>query len=366
MYGLFSSNGHTADQGVLRDPADTYLRNSLHRNLTTVVNFHRKNPMAVKSNHFLVRLLQSIPVPQSLSTDRYYNNVDAMALNLSMAMRMTSPISKGSLFNGIFFGKGNVEILIAHSESFNPFDADADWENIEAIKVLRHPRSDLGLNIPDGTNTGMENGLVVIAINIPLLAIQYRAFRHNEEYYNITNESVNNQRSVMHFVYMYVLPNMLKSILDYSLFNSIKNLEYGVPIGTSTKKHSFFLPNYDDKVIRQQNNVLNYLQNVDRSFAGVLRSIMAVGSNTAYEAMMMPDIPETRPVIPALFLARLDVLRFLFKIAKDGAGVKNKTLVNQILREIDIFDYKSMLKPVLTNALYTEVMNNIDELESNV
>ena len=368
MYGLFSPNGHTADQGVLRDPSDAYLRESLHRNLTTVINFHRKNPMAVQSNHLLVRLLQSINVPHSQNTERYYNNVDTIALNISMALRMTSPIYKGFLFDGVFFGKGNPEIIIAHNEDFDPFEADRDWENVCAVKVLRHPRSDLGLNIPDGTNTGMENGLCVIAVNVSLLAIQYRAFRHNEEYYNLTSAGVatDSQRSIMQFIYMYVLPNMLPSLLDYSLFNRIMNLEFGIPIGSSTKNHSFFLPDYDDKMIYYQNNILNYLKRIDRNFTNILRTLIAVSKPTEYEALKLPDIVNTRPVLPALFISRLDVLRFLFKTAKDGAGTKNMTIVNQILREIKIYNYESMLRSFLTPNLYSQVEAGVKELESNI
>ena len=71
--------------------------------------------MAVESSHFLVRLLQSITVPQSQNIERYYDNVDAISLNVSMALKMTSAISKGEMFDGVFYGKGNPEILIAHN-----------------------------------------------------------------------------------------------------------------------------------------------------------------------------------------------------------------------------------------------------------
>ena len=117
MQNLFGISS-TAAQGIMGLPADwLYIKHGLLRNLSMVIKFYRRNPMAVKSDHFLIRLLQSINVPHSQNIERYYNNVDAVSLNVSMMLKMTSSIFKGQLFNGIFYGPGNDEILIAHNES---------------------------------------------------------------------------------------------------------------------------------------------------------------------------------------------------------------------------------------------------------
>jgi len=364
MYSLFSNTGYTVGQGILKDPNWLYVKMGLHRNLSSVINFHRKNPMAVHSNHFLVKLLYSITVPQSQNIERYYDNVDAIALNVSMALKMTSSIFKGHVFDGVFYGKSNTEILIGHNESFNPFEADKNWMNLVPVKVLRHPRSDLGLNIPDGTNTGSESGLAVISINIPLLAVQYRAFRLNEMRINSNEdgEQFESQRSAMQFIYMYVLPNMLASHLDYAIFNRMYNLEIGAPLGDSSKPHSFYLTDFDNKVTVIQNNLLNNLHRVDKDFPGILQSIPVVTKETSYDAMKLLDVAETRQVIPALFLARLNVLSFLFKIAKNGAGEKNRSAINLIVRTVKYFGYDSLYKSFLPYDLYAETMAEINEL----
>jgi len=365
MYSLFSNTGYTVGQGILTDPNWLYLKPLLHRNLTNVVKFHRKNPMAVNSDHFLVKMLQSLNIPQSQNLERYYNNVDAVALGLSMTLQMTSSIFKGRVFNGIFYGDGNTEILIAHNESFNPFIAHADWQNLCPVTVLRHPRSDLGLNIPDGTNTGSETGVAIIAINIPMLAVQYRAFRLNEINLNqdAGGEQIESQRSVYQFIYMYVLPNMLFSHLDYTIFNRIYNLETGAPLGESSKNHSFYVTDYGDRMTYIHNNILNHLHNVDKTFIGALQTVPMVIKDNAYESMRLLDIAETRQVIPALFLSRLNVLSFLFRIARNGAGEKNRSLVNQIQRTLKVYGYDNLFRNFLPFDLYKETMNEINDLK---
>jgi hypothetical protein len=224
MHNLFNLMPNI-EHGILRLPEWAYVRTELRRNLDRVIAYYRKHPTAVHSAHFLVRLLQSITVPKSLNLERYYYNVDAGALNLSMALKMTSSIYRGQLFDGVFYSDCK-EILIAHSEPFDFHQAHRNWETLCPIEVLRHPLSDLGLGLPDGDKIGSDYGIAVISINIPMLAVQYRAFRINEEYLTGNSDS---QRSVMQFIRMYVIPNMLPSHLDHCLFNRIYNLHIGAP-----------------------------------------------------------------------------------------------------------------------------------------
>lgn len=358
LFHLVSSIG----QGTLKFPEWLYVRDGLKRNLGMVIRFYRDNPMAVQSSHFLVRLLHSINVPQSQPLERYFSNVDAMALNMSMALKMSSSIFRGEIFDGVFYGKGNPEVIIAHEEMFDIFLAHRNWQNLQAVKVLRHARSDLGLNIPDGTNTGTEKGLCIISINIPMLAIQYRAFRENEA--NLLEErgETDNQKSIMQFIRMYVLPNMLFTHLDYTLFNRIDKLRKGHPLGESTKDHSFYLTDYSTRVNQVQRDILRGLENIGKNFAGIMQSIPVVTKNTMEDAMLLPDMAPTRQVIWALVCARLPALVFLFTLLREGPGMRNQSDVNRVLRSMLMYKSDNLMRTMLPMDLFMEVQNDIDIL----
>lgn len=347
-------------QGVLTFPEWLYIRNGLQRNLTTVIQFYRTNPTAVQSSHFLVRLLHAITVPQSQVIERYYDNVDAIALNVSMALKMTSSIAPGELFDGVFYGKGNAEILIADNESFDIFEAHEKWRDLVPVKVLRHARSDLGLNIPDGTLTGVETGLAVITINIPMLAIQYRAFRLNEM--AITDNENESQKSIMQFIRMYVLTNMLTSHLDYSLFNRLNNLRTGAPMGESRKHHSFYLTDFSRNLDSLYKRLLQLLVNNGRDFPGTLRNIPAIGYKDMEGVMLLPEMAQTRQVVWALVIARLPMLVFLFKILKEGPATKNRREVNAIMRNLLAYKTDNVFRIRLPLELYYEVQADVEEL----
>lgn len=359
MYKLFNMD-NTAQSGIIKYPEWNYIRDGLKKNLGTVLRFHRHNPMAVKSNHFLVQLLQSITVPQSQNLERYYDNVDRISLNMGMVFKMTSSIYKGHIFNGIFYGPDNPEILIADNASFDIFDANKNWESLSPVNVIRHFKSDLGLNIPDGTLSGSESGLSVIVINIPMLAVQYRAFRINEMY--ISDGEFESQRSIMQFIYMYVLPNMLESHLDCALFNRINNLQNGAPLGETNKRHSFYIIDFASKVQAFHEKVLKGLDSSTRNFVGILRTIPAVTKSSMEEVFMLPDMAYTRQVTYALVIARLQVILFLFKSSKYGASVKNSSEVNLVRRNIVAYRSDNMMKSTLPQDTYFDVQQEIDEI----
>lgn len=351
MYTFFNSMS-SVNQGILYLPEWNHVKDGLRRNLGKVVSTYRNMTMTVKSDHFLARILQSIPVSKALPLDRYYEHVDAMAMNLATSLKMTSPRSAGMIFDGVFYGRGNDEVLIATDEYFDYREVDRDWQNAAPVKVLMHPRSDYGLNLPNGINSGVEEGLVVVLINIPKLAIQYRAFRRNEEAVNSDGES---QRTVMHFIHMYVLPNMLFSHLDIVVFNRIYNLLVGAPMGESRRAHPFFMPDYSTKSDNVQLQILKNITSRNYTFTSILQSIPGVVKKDMQQALLMPEIAPTRQVLWALTAARLKPLDLLFRCNKLGPGNPNQVEVNRVLREAMAQAGDNLMRSSLPPDLYYDV-----------
>lgn len=356
MHSFFTKQA-TALQGVTKFPEWQYVRDGLRRNLGTTLSYYRKNPTAVKSNHLLVRLLQSITVPQSQHLLRYYDNVDAIALNLSMALKMTSSIYRGEVFQGVFYDEDSTEILIAHNEYFDIHEAHRNWMNLAPVQVLRHPRSDLGLGILDGADHGIESGLAVISINVTMLAVQYRAFRLNEQTLTGDNDT---QRSVMQFVRMYVLPNMLPSHLDMALFNRIDHLLRGAPLGVSKTHHSFALVDHSRRVDEGLGQALAHFAKSHKDLATTLRTIPAAYRNDMEQACLVPDLPATQQVYWALTVSRLPQLGFLADVSRDGVDTRDRSTVNQILRSVLALRTNNIFRKMLPVSEYLQVEMEID------
>lgn len=362
MYSLFNSMPETLS-AVARVPGWNTIRDGLQRNLETVIRYYQTHPMAVESDHFLVRLIQSIDVPLSLNIERYQDNVQAMSLNLSMALKMTSSIYRGQIFPGVFYGPECPEILIAENEDFDAVQVEKNWKDQIPVRVLRHPITDLGLKLPNGHDNSTDSGLAVLVVNIALLAVMYRSFRLEQaEQQTLYQE---NQMSTMQFVHMYVLPKMMYSHLDHVLFNRIHALLKNEPLGEPLRPHSFPLVHWDQRVTQWQTQMLALLEKIGRDFRGIMHEVPLVTDENLDILMRLPQMVPTQQLVWALSISRLPALDFLVRVSKAGASTTNRGEVNYVLRQMKMYKRNSMMK-VLTPGVLTDVMSEIDEIENQL
>lgn len=348
-----------AESGLMKPPGWNYVRQGLQENLRTIVRFHRRNPTAVKSSHFLVRLLGAIAIPHSLTLERYFANVDSLALDTSMALKMTSSIYKGAVFKGIFYGPECHEILLADDSPFDIQAVHRNWQNVSPVTVMRHPRSDLALHLPDGRETGTEYGLAVIKIHVAKLAVMYRAFSHNE----LATKGVSEPHlTPTQFIRMYVLPNMLPSHLDVAIFNRLDNLVKGAPMGEATKRHSFATVDYSKRVDLMLGDVLDIIHKKRQSLVEIMRTIPAIVHDNMSDVMDMPAMAPTRQVMWALVIARLPILSFLFRAGRERPNTSSQSEINQVRRAIGSYLSDRLFESILPVEDYYSTMLELNAI----
>ena len=362
MFKLFRVEDKT-NQPIQLLPEWNYIKANMEYNITRVQNYYRNSTVIVPSDHFLVRLLQSIPINKNLDIDTYYRQVSNIALGHSMAMQMTSSYYRGRFFTGVFYGKKSMECLLAVDDSFNYNTAHADWKNIVAVKPLMHDKSDFKLLLPDGVDYSDERSTSVVMINIPMLAIQYRAFYLS----NMVNSQNNRQKSTMNFVAQYVIPNMLRDHVDLCLINKHINRFNKTERNINfLKKHSYALINIDYQLDRAVDKVLQYIQTSPMRFDSILKTIPSFSKQNAYKALLMPDITPNKQVHWATMLARLKYIAFLFDIAGSEASRVNQSEINEIVTELNYGDIYNVFKTNLPSEIFFKVQDYLDTIANSL
>lgn len=351
--------------GIVTFPIWNYIKAGLQQNLNTAIEYYRQYPLRIESSHLLVKLLYSLGISKTEPIESFYNYLSIKSLKVAAMCRFTTAISKGDIYDGVFYGPGNREIVIAHDDDFDPIWAVKNWRNLEPIKVLSHPFSDLGLHVPNGQKSSIEEGVCVIAVNVPMLAIQYREFYNLET--EISLKTGENPRSIMHFLHAYPLNNMLRSHLDMVLFNRLYNLLGGIPFGVTTRKHAFYQTDFSQKLEMLEAEQLKALSNKVYDFNGVLSSIPVVSSNDLLDLAQIPDIAPTRQVVWALILSRLRMFSFVARVSNKPAHTANGAVANQIVRLFQLYNADKVFQTVLPPEMYYDArkdMNTIIELMS--
>jgi hypothetical protein len=364
---LFFNKPSSVSYGIVRYSQWDYVRAGLLRNLETVQNYYYSRIFAVKSNHFLCRLVNNLNLSHNLPLERYYFLADTKSSTLASAMRITSPVQKGALFNGIFFGQDCPEVLVLDSTSVDPNYVYKNWKTAQSVKVVTHPKTDLGLLLPNGKTTSDEIGLAVISINIGMLAVQYRAFA--TEQLLMHNNTDSGLQGVAHFVHRYVLPNMLPSQLDFSLFNRLTNILNGQVIPKNTKAHPFSMPDYSSFSDQVQTRLIKDMQGKTLEYKAIMRTIPAVSQESMDLVLRIPDNPPTRQIAWSEVLSRIDALGVLIKLGSENSIGTNMMQLNYFASEFKYYQQDKAISSLVPKVLYDDAlvkMQNISRLASNV
>lgn len=330
----------------------------LRQNLEKVIQYNRTYPRAVDSGHFLVRLLQSLNVPLSMDVNIYRDRVEEVAEGVSMAMKLTSSLYRGRVFSpGVFYGEGSYEIVIAHSEDFDLRGIEDNWEDLCPVTFLTHPKTDLGMDAPLGFQNNGEEGLSIVLVNIPMLAVQYRMWRMREWHQN--NEA---QRTKMQFVSSYPLTNALHSQLDVALLNRFMSIYRGDPVGLSMIRKPYTMTRWEAELDFSLDQYAEDLAKRKYTFDHFLAVFKGVSSWTLRDAIRIPPMVPTRQVTWALAMSRARVVEFLLDWTVEIGNDRNKGYANDIQLETTRLLNDSALKSSLPNWAYPAWENLFKEI----
>lgn len=358
MQYFFNTNSPVG-QATIVPPSWRHIKDGLTRNYSTVMNYYNNRVMAVRSNHLLIRLLTGLGVSYSHHIERYHQIVEAKSLSYSMGFKLTSSLYRGALFKNVFYGENVTEVLMATDEVFNPYEAYDNWKTLKPVKCVYHNRSDLDLLLPNGKTSGTEEGLAVISINIPMLAIQFRAFLEETYKYFLEDNALLSPAS--HFIHMYVLPGMLESQLDIALFNRAYNISIGRPMTQATKQHPFYITDYSVEVDKHYTKIVDYLKTNDKDFKSVFETLQAFSGNFN-EILRLPEIASTRQVAWTEVISRLNCIDFLTSVTQDKGWRRNAASMNMFKRTFTMFASDATIKHALPNEYKYEIDRTVSSI----
>lgn len=320
------NNLHSRNKGTVRFPEWDYVRAGLMINLDNTKKYYRSGAFAVSSDHELVKLLFGLTTSTDTELDRYYRLVDDKALTVAQQLGYTTTISKGHVFSNVFFTGNSKEVIVVHDEPFDAVAATINWRDMRPIQVLKHGFDSIDCFPLNGTIK--STAVSVFAINLPMLAVQYRAFRQWQKTYA---DEVTGRNSIYHFLYAYPINNMIYDSMDHAVFNRMVRIHQGLIPSDNTYKHPFHNTNFTvraDRLIKKTDELLK-TQNQD--MAGVATTIPLVAHDDLLDLMRLPDLMETQQINWAIYMARIDMILFILSY---GETIKRH---NQ--SEIDKFKY---------------------------
>lgn len=306
--------------GIVNPRDINYLKRLYTYNIDSIVNYYSNRNFAVKNTHILSRLLEHFPSHLSYNVYRYLELSEDKTKYLAKHFKFTSEIEKGIVHPSYFFGNEGEEILISSYDPFNPVEIETNWKTASCISVLRHNRNDTRLLLPLGNDDNSRSGLSIISVNIPKLSIKFREFLREQSLNEHTGEGLVLNKN--HFVIKYVLPTMMKDIVDHTFLNKVMDRFYNREEVVPKFKHRFKIFEPTTQIDRYVENTLDVISNKRLDFINILRNIQLMFNKDASDLLSFENISATRQLKWGIFLSRLDHLIFLYDVSryKDGTN----------------------------------------------
>lgn len=350
-FDLFDASP-VALQGRSIPPQFQYIHTGMLREIQKVVAYYRNHVTQVDNRHLVVRILLSLAVSMRRDPQNYADVVSDFTAQLCGMLHITGSLNYGRVFSpGVFYGPNCTEIIVSDDTEFDAVQAARDWQQLKPIRVVRHPFTDLNYARCDGRYQSKETGVAVIAINIPMLAIQYREWFIQE--YKRDPKGIHHRTH--QFVSMFPLTNMLESHLDLCLFNRMSALYRGDDVAPYQKAHPFYVIDYTPKVDDVLQKELTILQRRPLTFGQIVESVPAISVPTLLDVMRLPSVIPTRQVKWALLIARLPLIRFLVQLNYDADNPKNQAYLNRLKIQLHAARTDRVLEAVLPNNIVMDI-----------
>lgn len=356
MIDLFSTlPGY--DRGIVSVPQFIYVKEGLQKAVDKLTAYYHEAALNVRNEHILVKLINSLNVSLNRDFVNYLDVAADNAMNVSRVMGFTSSTVYGRVFErGYFYGDGVKEILILDDTVPEDLSEASDWKSLMPVRVLRHPFTDMSLDIPDGTYNGSnEGGLAVISINVPTLLAQYRGWHFNEKFEGQAIDTIHQ------FVRRYPITNMLSSHLDVALFNRMDALFRGEPVAKFRSVHPTPIIDYTERLDDVLRRYLDIMHRHREMFDQTLLHMPVVCAPTMLHAMRLPQILALRQVKWALILARLPLIRFLVKLDRETDNPMNTAYINRIRMSVRQIKNDRTITTMIGPDLYEEFRRGIAE-----
>lgn len=366
MYTFFKRRV-TGNKSLWRSPMWNMIDGIVEDNVETVIKYYRMFPSYLESSHIFTKIIDSLPVcKDDESLPDYIRRVEVMAQALASSLGFTSGLNKGRMFvEGVMFKKGTREFVVSVMDDFDVFKVHENWQTLQPIKHLHHELTDMSIPLLKGKHSNYTGevddiGFNVITIDIPLFAAQYECWRRATR-----NVSAGMRWNSSNYLVAYPLANAIYSYVDYAVFNRLKCITRDIFIEPYNRTHPFVINSNIvgrlDKVLKDISAILKTNRKLD--FQNILRMIPVPYDGNMWDALSVPDVPNSRQIEWVLEIARLPAIDWLVEMDNSSLNTQTMSQLRLSIRDLrsdNVFtNYMNPVSALLVYRMINRIYNKI-------
>lgn len=357
MYDLFEDT-NLPRYPTIKPGSMELLKRTYQREVLKVIDYYATRVTNIRNDHILNRMLVTGCPSLGYDLQKFLSLSKERVLNISDVIGLTYSANYGKIFKDVFYG-GCMEVLLLDTDDFDEEEVYKDWKNVDAIRVLKHPFTDYELVPPFGQRYSDNDGLLtVLSINVAKLFVQYKGFIDSRRLM-VAEERMNLNST--HFIKMHVIPNILRTHVEFVLYNRLKDMYYTLPDYRTTSKLPFPIINYDRIADDICGDIIQRYQDKPLSYAAFFQAIPGIFKENILESLMMPDDAKTKQVWWALFLTRLEDQFFAMHMLGEPGLNNNRKYYSKMLVDSKWFLKDNTFKEVVNKSVYSGYLSDMKD-----
>ncbi|QXO10211.1 hypothetical protein pEaSNUABM37_00252 [Erwinia phage pEa_SNUABM_37] len=332
MHTLFDTDAQF-NHGDMMNQNIQRLRDIAFINLGKSQEYFRSRNLSAQNNNVIVRLLKQFKMPDltqlsATNVRKYFDDIRNKDYRIGNMVGMVSSTSYGTISKSNFYSDSVTEILITTSSTYEDIKGIA-WTDLEPIKAHRHPYDTTNYGILDKRQILGGEGIAVLSIDIPVLAVQFLQFQQWAKAINLKPMPTFQQYAIM-----YPIQNLIKSHNDIAAINRTIKAYRGIKGHDLQPRQAFWL--MDDMPLMDQliARMVPELKRTPRYWESVLMHMPTL-YRSGYDAIRLPVDIDVRQNRWAWIIARTWLIDFLLEVEYSfNRGQKEGEKINLILHNL--------------------------------
>lgn len=342
MYNLF--NHGKLNKGELFDvPSFNTTRKLINSEVDRIIGYYKNTNFVVPQTHLLCQILRQLTVSFKRDLASFTSVCYDEIPRLSMLFNLIHyEVSNPEIRHGLFYNSSTPEYIVADETLFDYDHAYKHWKKLTPVRVHYHGYSDLNVPLLNGNykNPVRENSYAVISINIPLLALQYRAWLENEVVkYGDSASAASDETSILkrleHFVFKYPLLNASYNHVELALINRTLNHYRELPVGKYFRLHPINVVNLTDIVDRTLKERVAVLKRNKFRVHQFMSAFSGLKKQNWSKVLTSPEIVKTRTTKWVNELIYLEYTSFLLSYFSEHGIVFDINPLKRTVRNLE-------------------------------
>lgn len=341
-------------------PQWDYVRRNVVNNVRAYVDYYQNSSVYSSYQNVLVDLVYGLGVNTDMPADQYVQLIRPKALTLAASVGLISPISRSRPMKPFFYGRRfeeTDELVIATNELFDVEEAYRNWKNLRPVTVVSHGITALDMPAPFEPPTSSDLATTVIVVDVPLLALQYKAFRDEQK-------DMSDTAGIQSFLSRYVGTNMIYSHLEQCWINRVVAQARGMAIRDHQySRQPFSLMNLSSQYDACLSQTVDNLKRISRpTLENFYRSIPSLFHKDALSALQLPSTVPTFNVDWAFSAARIKHIVAALMLGKEKLANASAEDMAQIVRSMRTNQMLTYAMTGLSRDGYLQLCTQVDRI----